>query len=169
MKLRNVFAWNEFRDSLYKKDWNLFIKETFNGNGNAMEYLGRYTHRIAISNSRILSVSRNEVVFSALNYKTGVKENIHASCKDFIRRFMMHVLPPGFQKIRYFGFLRNRDKKKSLSVLFRLQGHQKFKSLYTGLKTDELLEAAWGYNVHLCKCCGCNSLQLSGRHFTMRC
>ncbi len=169
MKLRNVFAWNEFRDSLYKKDWNLFIKETFNGNGNAMEYLGRYTHRIAISNSRILSVSRNEVVFSALNYKTGVKENIHASCKDFIRRFMMHVLPPGFQKIRYFGFLRNRDKKKSLSVLFRLQGHQKFKSLYTGLKTDELLEAVWGYNVHLCKCCGCNSLQLSGRHFTMRC
>lgn len=167
--LDNVYNWNEFRDRLYNKDWNLFIKETFNGNGNAIEYLGRYTHRIAISNSRIMNVSGNSVTFSALNYKTGEKEPVTVTCKEFIRRFMMHVLPAGFQKIRYYGFLGNRLKKSSLKIIFRIQDHQAFISRYAGMKTDELLEAVWGYNIHICKCCGCNSMQRSGRCFPLRC
>lgn len=64
-KLRNSHAWAEFRDSLYQKAWCPYIKETFNGFGNAIEYLGRYTHRIAITNSRIVSVTENEVSFRA--------------------------------------------------------------------------------------------------------
>lgn len=167
--LNNVYSWGEFRDNLYNKDWNLFIKETFNGNGNAIEYLGRYTHRIAISNSRILDISGDEVTFSVFNYKSSSKETVTITCKEFIRRFMMHVLPAGFQKIRYYGFLGNRLKKTALAAIFRFQDRQAFKSRYTGMKTDELLNAVWGYDIHICKCCGCASLQRSGRSFPMRC
>lgn len=168
-KLDNLYEWNEFRDSLYKKDWNLFIKETFNSNGNAIEYLGRYTHRIAVSNSRIMDLTGDKVTFSAFDYKSGKKETVIITCTEFIRRFLMHILPSGFQKIRYYGFLGNRVKKASLSVIFRLQGRQAFISRYSGMKTDELLNAVWGYNVHICKCCGCSSMKLSGRTFPMRC
>ncbi|RGD65774.1 hypothetical protein DXA98_01770 [Lachnospiraceae bacterium OF09-6] len=56
-KLRNFYEWSEFRNSLYQKDWCPYVKETFNGFGNAIEYLGRYTHKVAISNSRILSIN----------------------------------------------------------------------------------------------------------------
>ena len=59
------FCWNTFKDSLYQKDWCPYIKETFNGFGNAIEYLGRYTHKVAISNSRIISVTDTHTTFSA--------------------------------------------------------------------------------------------------------
>lgn len=62
-KLCNSYHWKEFKDSLYEKDWCPYIKETFNGFGNAIEYLGRYTHKIAISNSRILSSGRKGYLF----------------------------------------------------------------------------------------------------------
>ncbi len=62
-KLRNSYEWSEFRNSLYQKDWCPYVKETFNGFGNAIEYLGRYTHKVAISNSRILSINEQQVTF----------------------------------------------------------------------------------------------------------
>ena len=69
--LQDPREWKRFKNSLYNKDWCPYIKETFNGFGNAIEYLGRYTHRIAISNNRILSVSETEVTFSARGKKPG--------------------------------------------------------------------------------------------------
>ena len=69
--LRNSYEWKEFKNNLYGKDWCPYIKETFNGFGNALEYLGRYTHKIAISNNRILSVTEKEVTFSARGKKPG--------------------------------------------------------------------------------------------------
>ena len=69
-KLRNSYEWTAFKNDLYGKDWCPYIKETFNGFGNALEYLGRYTHKIAISNNRILSVTEKEVTFSARGKKT---------------------------------------------------------------------------------------------------
>ena len=71
-RLQNPQEWNHWKENLYKKDWCPYIKETFNGFGNAIEYLGRYTHKIAISNSRILSVTENEVTFSARGKKPGI-------------------------------------------------------------------------------------------------
>jgi len=68
-KLQNPHVWNEFRDSLYRKEWCPYIKETFNGSGNAIEYLGRYTHRIAITNARIRSADGAQVTFSAKDYR----------------------------------------------------------------------------------------------------
>lgn len=75
-ELRNSYSWNEFRDSPYKMDWCPYIKETFNGFGNAIEYLGRYTHRIAITNTRIQSVTDTHVSFAARDYKSGETKTV---------------------------------------------------------------------------------------------
>ncbi|NLT49065.1 MAG: IS91 family transposase [Clostridiales bacterium] len=166
--LRSLYAWNEFRDSLYRKDWCPYIKETFNGFGNAIEYLGRYTHRIAITNTRILSVGKTHVTFSAKDYKTGENKDITLENKEFIRRLLMHVLPPGFQKIRYYGFLNNRGKKKNLRIIFKIQGSQKFQSMLSGLPMDEVLKQVWGYDIHICPVCGCYGMHQVGRTFPLR-
>ena len=167
-ELQNSYSWNEFRDSLYKKDWCPYIKETFNGFGNAIEYLGRYTHRIAITNTRIQSVTESQVTFSARNYRSGETKAITLENVEFIRRFLMHVLPSGFQKIRYYGFLNNRTKTKNLKIIFRLQGYQKFKQRYVGLSTAELLKAVWNYDIHVCPACGCSSMTHLGRSYAYR-
>jgi len=111
--LKDSASWNAFKDRLYKQEWCPYIKETFNGFRNAIEYLGKYTHRIAISNGRIISVNETEVTFSARGKKPGEpRRTITLSNEEFIRRYLMHVLPSGFQKIRYYGFLNNRKKLK---------------------------------------------------------
>lgn len=162
--LRNSYQWQEFKDNLYTKDWCPYIKETFNGFGNAIEYLGRYTHKIAISNSRILSVDESKTIFSARGKKPGdPARTVTLENEEFIRRFLLHVLPPGFQKIRYYGFLNNRTKKKKLELIFKLQGFQKFKSRYIGMTMAELIEAVWHVNVHVCKECGCMNMKPLGR------
>ena len=167
-ELQNSYSWNEFRDSLYKKDWCPYIIETFNGFGNAIEYLGRYTHRIAITNTRIQSVTESQVTFSARNYRSGETKAITLENVEFIRRFLMHVLPSGFQKIRYYGFLNNRTKTKNLKIIFRLQGYQKFKQRYVGLSTAELLKAVWNYDIHVCPACGCSIMTHLGRSYAYR-
>lgn len=166
--LRNSYTWTGFRDSLYKKDWCPYIKETFNGFGNAIEYLGRYTHRIAITNTRIQSVASEEVSFSARDYKSGKTITVSVSPEEFIRRLMMHVLPSGFQKIRYYGLLNNRGKQKNLHIIFRIQGHRKFVSLFTGSSVIDVMKAVWKYDISICPCCGKSSMRHAGRTFAMR-
>lgn len=163
-ELGNTYEWKAFRDRLYDKEWCPYIKETFNGFGNAIEYLGRYTHRIAISNSRIRSVSESHTTFSARGKLPGEpRRTITLSNEEFIRRFLLHVLPAGFQKIRYYGFLNNRTKKEKLERIFKLQGFQKFKSRFTGMTMAELIEAVWNVNIHVCKECGCINMKPFGR------
>lgn len=158
-------TWLSFKDSLYKIDWCPYIKETFNGFGNAIEYLGKYTHKIAISNSRIISVSEDKTAFSARGRKPGEpRRTVTLDNTEFIRRFLMHVLPKGFQKIRYYGFLNNRKRSENLKLIFKLQGYQKFKSRYTGLSMSELLKRIWDININFCPVCGCcTSLVSKGR------
>lgn len=163
-KLRNTYHWKEFKNSLYEKDWCPYIKETFRGFGNAIEYLGRYTHRIAISNSRILSVTRDKVTFTARGKKPGdPKRQITLDSTEFIRRYLMHVLPGGFQKIRYYGFLNNRMKTQNLKAIFKLQNGQRFKQRYAGLTIAELIKAVWDFDICLCPACGCRSMKQLGR------
>lgn len=165
-KLRNSYEWAAFRDSLYKIDWCPYIKETFNGFGNAIEYLGRYTHKIAVSNSRILSVTDTQVTFSARGRRPGEpKRRITLGHMEFIRRFLMHVLPSGFQKIRYYGFLNNRYKGKNLKLIFSLQGGQRFRSRYTGMSMAELLKAVWNIDIRICPVCGRHSMKQAGRTY----
>ena len=166
--LKNSYEWNDFKDALYRKEWIPFIKETFHGFGNAIDYLGRYTHRIAISNSRIKAVTSERVAFSAKDYRTNKTEEISITHQEFIRRFLMHVLPPGFQKIRYYGFLNNRYKKVNLKLICKLTGKELFRSLYSGMKSDELLLAIWKVNIHLCPSCGDSHLRHAGRTFHNR-
>ena len=164
--LQNSYTWSGFRDKLYKKDWCPYIKETFNGFGNAIEYLGRYTHKIAISNSRILSVTEDQVSFSARGKKPGdPRRTVTLSHEGFMRRYLMHVLPDGFQKIRYYGFLNNRGKSKNLKLIFTLQGHQRFKARYTGLSIAELIKAVWKTDICICPKCGCCGMQNIGRTY----
>ena len=167
--LRNTYSWNEFRDSLYKKDWCPYIKETFNRYGNAIEYLGRYANRIAITNSRISSVTQNHVTFSAKEYRTGKTSNVTLATEEFLRRLLMHVLPSGFQKIRYYGFLNNRSKKKNLSIIFRIQGHQTFTAKYIGMSIKEILKVAWNYDVCLCPQCKSTNMVCIRQRYPMRC
>lgn len=163
-KLRNSYHWKEWKNRLYEKDWCPYIKETFNGFGNAIEYLGRYTHKIAISNSRILSVTENTVTFSARGKKPGEpKRQITLNHAEFIRRYLMHVLPPGFQKIRYYGFLNNRMKYHNLKIIFRLQNGQRFKQRFAGMTMAELLKAVWKFDICLCPECGRPSMKQLGR------
>lgn len=162
--LKNSYSWKEWKNNLYEKDWCPYIKETFNGFGNAIEYLGRYTHKIAISNSRILSVTETEVIFSARGKKPGEpKRRITLRNEEFIRRFLLHVLPSGFQKIRYYGFLNNRMKSKHLEVIFKLQRGQRFKQRYAGLTMVELLKAVWDFDIRICPDCGHATMQQLGR------
>ena len=162
--LKDSSVWKKWKNRLYEKDWCPYIKETFNGFGNAIEYLGRYTHRIAISNSRILAVAPDTVTFSARGRKPGdPRRCITLQNTEFIRRYLMHVLPSGFQKIRYYGFLNNRMKTQNLKIIFKLQGGQRFRQRYAGLSMAELLKAVWKFDICLCPVCGHAAMKQLGR------
>ena len=157
--LDDPFKWQLFCNKLYSLDWNCFIKQPFNGNGNAIEYLGRYAHKIAISNARIVSINNGMVSFYAHDYKTGIRETISIPCTEFVRRFLMHVLPAGFQKIRYYGLFSNRFKSKYLALIFRIQGSRKFTEKFSGCSSVEVILMAFGKDLTACPNCGFSRLK----------
>lgn len=161
--------WLALVDRLYGTDWCSYIKETFNGFGNAIDYLGRYTHRVAISNGRILLVTDDTVSFWYRDYRDeNARKEMTLSHDEFIRRFLMHVLPKGFQKIRYFGFLSNPVRKKKLRILFRLQGRQTFKARFSKYTPKDVLLKRLGIDVLTCPCCGKPAMRYIGRSFHSR-
>ena len=86
-----------------------------------IEYLGRYTHRVAISNNRILSIDNGKVTFTYRNRKNNDEiKTMTLSADEFIRRFLLHILPGGFMKIRYFGFLSHKNKKEAVALIRKL-------------------------------------------------
>ena len=109
--------------SLHKKDWNVYAKKPFASPEKVLDYLGRYTHRVAISNHRLLSAQTGQVTFAYRDRKQGnALKSITLAAEEFIRRFLLHLLPNGFMRIRHFGFLANRSKKQNLSCCRRLLG-----------------------------------------------
>ena len=167
-KLLNSYSWKEFKDKLHRKTWIPFIKETFNGFGNAIDYLGRYTHRIAISNSRIKNITDTHVTFAAKDYKTGANTEVTLTHLSFIRRFLLHVLPSGFQKIRYYGILNNRMKKKNLALIRRITGKAGLKSRYSSMSTTDILKELWNIDTSYCPACQNHSMRHSGRTYSLR-
>jgi hypothetical protein len=119
-KLTNL-RWKSDFDTLLKQaygcEWVVYTKPPFGGPEQVLRYLSRYTHRVAISNHRILSVADGNVTFRWKDYAHGNKnkEMTLPGC-EFLRRFFLHVLPPGFVRIRHFGFLANRQRKVLLTV-----------------------------------------------------
>lgn len=107
--------------SAVKAKWIAYAKRPFAGPEQVLEYLGRYTHRIAISNNRIQFIDNGKVVFK---YRDRANDNElktkTVSANEFIRRFLLHVLPKGFMKIRYFGFLSNKNKGEAIELIRRL-------------------------------------------------
>lgn len=107
-------------DALFKKEWVVYAKRPFGSPKSVVEYLGRYTHKIAISNHRILSINDNTITISYKDYRIdGKKKILTLSHEEFIRRFAMHILPKRFVRIRHFGILSStwkRDKLKELQV-----------------------------------------------------
>ena len=95
-------------------EWVVYAKRPFAGPQQVLDYVGRYTHRVAISNNRLLDIEDGQVRFQWKDYRDGGQvKTMTLSAEEFIRRFLLHVLPDGFQRIRYYGFLGNRYRKRN--------------------------------------------------------
>jgi hypothetical protein len=108
--LEDPDAWRAFKDHLYRKDWVVYAKPPFGGPEHVFAYLGRYTHRVAISNHRIVDFSNGRVTFTVKDYRDGGKRKLLAlDALEFLRRFLLHVLPRGFVRIRHYGLCAGRN------------------------------------------------------------
>ena len=124
-KLRFFTALENLRDErqfirylapLRKKKWVVYAKPPFAGPQQVLDYVGRYTHRVAISNNRLLDIEAGQVRFQWKDYRDNSQQKtMTLSAEEFIRRFLLHTLPEGFQRIRYYGFLGNRYRQEKLA------------------------------------------------------
>lgn len=139
-------------DICYNKEWIVYCKPPFKTTACVVEYLGRYTHRIAISNNRILKLEDGNVTFKWRDYSDCNRwKEMTLTAIEFIRRFLMHILPQGFMKIRHFGFLSSRGKQLKLPLCKAMT------NTFTEskrLSTEELLIKLLGRKPTVCKSCG---------------
>ena len=102
---------------LYQKDWNVFTKKPFSNSKHVIDYLGRYSHKVAITNRRIISIEDQTVKFNYKDYRCkGLKKIMPLSGQEFLRRFCLHILPPRYRKVRYRGFIANACKAKNIKI-----------------------------------------------------
>lgn len=151
----DVFLW--FMRSLKRKDWVVYCKPPFKSAEYVLQYLGRYTHRVAISNNRIMSCENGFVTYKWRDYRDKNKEKLMTvPAEEFIRRFMLHILPDKFVKIRHYGILGNRNKKTKLKDCKRLTGTKTTMNLENSkkLSTEELILKITGKDITKCPCCG---------------
>ena len=121
--LRDRYAFVKLLERMKACEWVVYAKRPFAGPQQVLDYVGRYTHRVAISNNRLLDIDNDQVRFQWKDYRDGGQiKTMTLSADEFIRRFLLHVLPDGFQRIRYYGFLGNRYRKEKLDQCRRLLG-----------------------------------------------
>jgi predicted Zn-ribbon and HTH transcriptional regulator len=144
---------NEIKASR-QKSWLVYAKKPFGSPQTVLDYLGRYTHRVALSNDRILSLQNGQVTFTYRDRKDKDRlKSMPLDAQEFIRRFLLHVLPDGFMRIRHFGFLANRTKRHSLPQCRKLLG------LYPALpeipkrSAHDLLRELTGIDLSRCPRC----------------
>jgi len=119
--LAEAKAFAEFVRKLHRHEWVVYAKPSFGGPEQVLRYLGRYTHRVAISNHRLISFDGDHVAFRWRDYAHGNKKRkMTLSAEEFIRRFLLHVLPKGFVRIRHFGFMANYQRSASLDLCRQL-------------------------------------------------
>jgi len=146
-------VWRTTANTLYSKDWYVYCKRPFKTCLSVLKYLGRYTHRVAISNHRIISIHDDKVSFKWRDYKNGSREKVMTlTAAEFIRRFLLHILPPGFTKIRHYGFLASAVKKKKLAICKKLTGAKI--TMTSKLSTVDLMKKLIGRDITLCPRCG---------------
>jgi hypothetical protein len=155
-RLKDKELFKVFVDKLYKKEWIVYCKPPFKSAEHVFEYLGRYTHRVAISNSRIVKLENGMVTFKWRDYRDNSKQKLMTiTAEEFIRRFLMHILPRKFVKIRHYGILSNRSRKLKLEKCKRIIGvvsSIKKKSI-SNLSTVELILMLTGKDITQCPCC----------------
>ena len=154
--LQDAFAFAELLRSHQDREWVVYAKPPFGGPKQAIEYLGRYTHRVAISNQRLLSDEDGQVSFQWKDYKHENKQNSKTMTMDadeFIRRFLIHTLPPGFPRIRYFGFLANCHRTAKLALCRQLLIAPIADLLPQTADCRQLLEAITEKEVNRCPHC----------------
>lgn len=138
-----------FTDQLYKHNWVVYAKRPFTGPQSVVEYLGRYTHKIAISNHRILNHKDGGVTFSYKDYKHGsVKKEMTLDVKEFVRRFSLHVLPKCFVRIRHYGILSSGTKDKNAALI-----KDQLPCAASRPDNDQTKAATAAYNPKQCPCC----------------
>ena len=147
-----------FSSKLHQDEWIVYCKPPFKKPSKVVEYLGRYTHRVAISNNRILSMENGSVTFSWRDYRDkGKNKAMTVTALEFIRRFMLHILPSGFRKIRHYGLLSSRDKLARIA-LCRTLTHTAFEIISVVTTAFERLQKIFGADFNLCPCCGIGHL-----------
>ena len=141
-------------NGLYQKEWIVYCKEPLSNPMKVMEYLGRYTHRVAISNERISGIRNGRVSFKWKDYADQNKhKTMELDGEEFIRRFLLHVLPLKFVKIRHYGILSNRNRKTKLSRCQDIFGIKREKLAMTKQTWEELLMKIKGIDVRICPVC----------------
>ena len=143
----------ELKNSLYSKKWVVYIQKPIKRPGYVLEYLGRYTHRVAIANSRITSIKDGSVTFKIKNRKRNRKEQITIPAVEFIRRFLLHSLPIGFMRIRHFGFLSNRNKKENIQKIRTLLGALAGFDTDANLSLENMILQLTGLDITRCPQC----------------
>jgi hypothetical protein len=145
-------SYKKLKNTLFTKKWVVSVRDPVNRPQYVLEYLARYTHRVAIANSRIKALKDGMVTFTAKNRKKNRTELITISAVEFIRRFLLHSLPKGFVKIRHYGFLANRNRVKNLKAIRLLMGlaQPAGKDI---LPLEEMMQKIAGIDITICPCC----------------
>ena len=137
-----------------QKNWVVYAKKPFGSPQTVLDYLGRYTHRVALSNERILRIENDQVTLSYRDRKDGDrKKTMTLGAHEFIRRFLLHVLPDGFMRIRHFGFLANRAKKQALARCRKLLDLDPALPHCSVESAKNLLLKITGVDLTRCPCC----------------
>ncbi len=156
------FAGNEFKKlkaRLYKKKWIIDVRDPVKRPEHVLEYLARYTHRVAIANSRILALKDGMVTFNIKNRKKNRTEQITITAVEFIRRFLLHSLPKRFVRIRHYGYLANRNRSANLSNIRQLMGLPDPPKKQMA-SVEEMMQQLTGTDITLCPCCQKGRMQL---------
>jgi hypothetical protein len=159
--LRDAAAFTSFVAPLRGTEWVVYAKPPFGGPQQVLEYLGRYTHRVAISNQRLLSLSDDQVSFQWKDYRSEHKQKskvMTVPADEFVRRFLIHTLPPGFQRIRHFGFMANCHRQAKLDLCRQLLSHPIQDLLPQPADCRFLLEALTPEPVRRCPRCGLGAM-----------
>ena len=150
--LREPQQFDELMSRMYNKEWVSYCKKPFKDARCVIRYLGRYTHRVAISNNRLVKEENGEVTFKYRDYKDNKKiKEMTIKAEEFIRRFLMHILPPRFMKIRHYGLLGSRNKKTKLAICKKLTNTANLEKLE--ISTLEILKKTLGVDFNLCPIC----------------
>jgi hypothetical protein len=140
---------------LWQKDWIVYSKAPFNGPQKVLDYLGRYTHRVAIANHRIMKIADGSVTFGYRDRRDGDKcKQMTITAEEFIRRFLLHVLPDSFVRIRHYGFLASRRKKRDLPKCRALLDLDSEPPQLRPETTQQKILRLTGVDLAQCPCCG---------------